>query len=323
MSRYKNAIILERRALTERICEFTLGLADGSPLPPFRAGAHVELSFGGQDGQFLRYYSLVGSLSKSSENEPTWRIAVQREDRARGSDYIHRTFKAGTEVKISQAMSPFRLSSDDQPVLLVAGGIGITAMLPMLRSCVMRNRDARMLYVGRRRDAMAYVDEVEALGGDAVTVHDEAAMGYRPDLDQLLAQQPPETTVYVCGPPPLIEGVSQAALRLGWSSDQVRHEIFNAAHKPEDHAVTVRTVSGLEVPVSPGSTLLEALESAGVETYSDCRRGECGLCITNVRNANGTIDHRDRFLTDEQKQRHQKIAICCSRPNDDLIELDI
>lgn len=323
MSRYKSATVLERRALTDRICEFTLGMADGSPLPPARAGSHIELKFGGQNGQFLRHYSLVGPLTNSSENEATWRIAVQRENRSRGSDYIHRHFSVGTKVNISQAMSPFRLSSEDRPVLLVAGGIGITAILPMLRSCVIRNRDVSMLYVGRSRDAMAYVDEIEALGGDAVTVHDEASLGTRPDLDQLLAQQPPETTVYVCGPPSLIEGIRQAAQHLGWSPDQVRHEIFNAAHKPEDHAVTVRTSSGLEVPVAPGSTLLEALESAGVETFSDCRRGECGLCITSVRDSSCSIDHRDRFLTEEQKRSNQKIAICCSRPNADLIELDI
>nr|CDQ34078.1 Toluene-4-sulfonate monooxygenase system reductase subunit TsaB1 [Virgibacillus halodenitrificans] len=321
--KYKTAVVLERRELTEHISEITLGLADDSPLPASRAGAHVEIRFGGNDGRFLRHYSLIGPLDLTSTHEPFWRIAVQRENRRRGSDYIHRHFRAGTNVLISPALSPFRLTSDDGPALLIAGGIGITAILPMLRSCVMRRRDVHMLYVGRSREAMAYVEEAEALGGDAVTVHDATALEGRPNLDALLAQQPTNTTAYVCGPPALIDGTRQAAQRLGWAPERVRHEIFNAAHKAEDHAVTVQTRSGTQIPVSPGHTLLEALEAAGAETFSDCRRGECGLCITPVSSVDTDIDHRDRFLTPDQKRSNRQIALCCSRPRSGSIALDI
>lgn len=319
---HQAAVILERQPLTERISEFILGLADGSPLPAPRAGAHVELRFGGNDGRFLRHYSLIGPLDLTSTHEPFWRIAVQRENRRRGSDYIHRHFTPGTNVLISPALSPFRLTADDGPVLLVAGGIGITAILPMLRACVMRRREVRMLYIGRSRAAMAYVEEVEALGGDAVTVHDATSSRGRPDLEALLARQPADTTAYVCGPPALIKGTRQAAQRLGWPTERVRHEVFNAAHKEEDQAVTVHT-QGTSVHVSPDHTLLEALEAAGVETFSDCRRGECGLCISPVKNIDGDIDHRDRFLTPDQKRSNRQIALCCSRPRSTSIEIDL
>ncbi|WP_136068583.1 PDR/VanB family oxidoreductase [Modicisalibacter radicis] len=319
---HQAAVVLERQPLTERICEITLGLTDGTPLPAPRAGAHVELRFGGNDGRFLRHYSLVGPLELTSAHEPFWRIAVQRENRRRGSDYIHRHFTPGTPVLMSPALSPFRLTSDDGPVLLIAGGIGVTAILPMLRACVMRRRDVRMLYVGRSRAAMAYVEEVEALGGDAVTVHDATSSRGRPDLKALLARQPAGTTVYVCGPPALIEGTRQAAQQLGWPAERLRHEVFNAAHKEEDQAVTVH-IRGTSVHVSPDHTLLEALEAAGVETFSDCRRGECGLCITPVRQVVGDIDHRDRFLTSDQKRSNRQIALCCSRPRSTSIELEL
>lgn len=319
---HQAAVILERQPLTEHISEFILGLVDGSPLPAPRAGAHVELRFGGNDGRFLRHYSLIGPLDLTSTHEPFWRIAVQRENRRRGSDYIHRHFTPGTNVLISPALSPFRLTADDGPVLLIAGGIGITAILPMLRACVMRRREVRMLYIGRSRAAMAYVEEAEVLGGDAVTVHDATSSHGRPDLEALLARQPDNTTAYVCGPPALIKGTRQAAQRLGWPTERVRHEVFNAAHKTEDQAVTVHT-RGTSVYVSPDHTLLEALESAGVETFSDCRRGECGLCITPVSNVEGDIDHRDRFLTPDQKRSNRQIALCCSRPRSTSIELDL
>ncbi|WP_419307524.1 PDR/VanB family oxidoreductase [Chromohalobacter israelensis] len=319
---HQAAVILERRPLTERICEITLGKADGTAFPAPRAGAHVELRFGGKNGRFLRHYSLVGPLDLTSSHEPFWRIAVQRKHRRRGSDYIHRHVTPGTSVLISPALSPFRLTADDGPVLLIAGGIGITAILPMLRACVMRRREVRMLYIGRSRAAMAYVEDVEALGGDAVTVHDATSSRGRPDLEALLARQPADTTAYVCGPPALIEGTRQAARRLGWPAARVRHEVFNPAHKEEDQAVTVHT-RGTSVHVSPGHTLLEALETAGVETFSDCRRGECGLCITPVSNVDGDIDHRDRFLTADQKRGNRQIALCCSRPRSTSIELDL
>ena len=321
-ARFTDAVILGRRDLTQRISKFTIGLADGTALPPARAGSHVELRFGGQNGRFLRHYSLVGPLSTTSAHEGFWRIAVQREDRRRGSDYIHRHLRPGSRLQISGEMSPFRMAQAEQNVLLVAGGIGITAMLPMLRSCVMRQVPVSMFYAGRSRAEMAFADEVEAIGGACVTLHDETALGHRPDLARLLAAQPPGTTAYVCGPAGLIQGLCDEAQRQGWAPGRVRYEVFNAAHRPDDGALTVRTASGRDVRVGAGTTILDALEMAGVDTLSDCRRGECGLCVTRLKQAT-QIDHRDRYLTDPERAAMDQIAICCSRPTGSLIELEI
>ena len=319
-ARFMEAAIAGRRDLTDRISEFTLTHADGTPLPPARAGAHVEVRFGGE-GRFLRHYSIVGPLTTDGSAEGFWRIAVQRENRQRGSDYIHRNFRPGTKLVISRAQAPFHLDVTDRQVLLVAGGIGITAMLPMLRSCKLRGVDVRMVYAGRSRAAMAFADEVAAIGGpDAVIAAEDE--GGRADFRALLADQPEGTAVYVCGPAGMMEALHAAAASLGWAPGRIRHEIFNAAHRPDDQPFIVRTRDGRAVTVGAGTTILDALEAARIDTLSDCRRGECGLCITQLCRKID-IDHRDRFLTDQEKREMDQIALCCSRPVGDVIELDI
>jgi vanillate O-demethylase ferredoxin subunit len=321
--RYIDACILGRRDLTERIAEFLIGAADRSPLPPGEAGSHIELRFGGPSGRFLRHYSLVGPLDPQPSPEPFWRIAVQREDRHRGSAFLHATFREGTRLQVSRPIGTFRLSHEPGPVLLVAGGIGITPILPMLRSLHLRNRPFRMFYAGRSRSELAFVEEVEAMGGSSVTVHDAAVAGL-PDLTGLLNAQPAGVIVYVCGPGPMIDALRSAAAGLGWDPARIRHEVFNAAHRPSDGPVTVRLRDGREVAVGPGTTILEALEAAGVDTLSDCRRGECGLCATPVRPGAAVIDHRDSYLGPAERAEGRHICVCCSRvAGGATLELDI
>src|SRR4051812_40704344 len=108
-SKYFDAVVLARRTLTDRIAEFQIAAADGQSLPLAEAGSHIELRFGGDDGRFLRHYSVVGPLGLQEGWEPFWRIAVQRENRSRGSAFIHDHFRAGTRLRISHPMNAFRL----------------------------------------------------------------------------------------------------------------------------------------------------------------------------------------------------------------------
>jgi ferredoxin-NADP reductase len=194
--RFFDAVVLDRHALTDRIVELRIGSADGEPLPMAEAGSHLELRFGGTAGHFLRQYSIVGPLTLDSDGEPFWRIAVQREDRSRGSAHIHANFRRGTRLRVSRPIGAFRLGRGQPHTLLVAGGIGITAMLPMLRSLVVRRQSFSMLYLGTRRETMAYADECLELGDEHVRLHESARDG-RPDLDDLLAFQPPGTAARV------------------------------------------------------------------------------------------------------------------------------
>lgn len=320
--KYLDAVVLARRALTTRITEFQLGAADGRALPMAEAGSHIELHFGGGEGRFLRHYSIVGPLSLSDEPERFWRIAVQREDRSRGSAFIHDSFRAGTRLRISRPINAFRLSRTQTPILLVAGGIGITPMFAMARSLRRRNIEFSMLYAGVERSAMAYANELESLCGTRLTVHEARRDGV-PDLARLLSDQLPATVAYICGPGSMIDALRDAASRLGWDTERVRFEVFNAAHKPDDESFEVRLPEGRCVKVGAGTTILDALEAAGVDTLSGCRRGECGLCVTDVGGCDGQIDHRDRYFSDEERLAGKQIAICCSRIRGRVLELSI
>ncbi len=310
--KYLDAVVLERRELTSRISEFVIGAADRSPLPTGDAGSHIEVRFGAGDGRYVRHYSLVGPLSKEPLLEPYWRIAVQREDRSRGSAYIHANFREGTRLKVSRPAAPFRLRRDVPHVLLVAGGVGITAILPMLRSLVIRKRPVSFVYIGRGRSDMAYADDVLDLGGEAVRLHFTGVSG-RPDFAGLLEVQPEGTEAYICGPGSMVDDLRRVAAQMAWPASRVHHEIFNSAHRADDGDVRVELRGGREILVGAGTTVLEALEAAGVETYSDCRRGECGLCVTDVISDPGEIDHRDHYFTDEQKRTVTRMCICVSR----------
>ena len=320
--RYFDAAVLERHNLTDRIAELKIGSADGSALPMAEAGSHIELRFGGASGYFLRHYSVVGPLTLDDQVEPFWRIAVQREDRARGSAHIHANFRNGTRLKVSHPIGAFRLTRNLPHALLIAGGIGITPILPMTRSLLIRKQSFSMLYVGVKREAMAYVDEVLAMGGDRVRLHESSRDG-TPDLETLLAFQPPGTVAYICGPGRMIDALRAIVRTQSWDENRIRFEVFNAAHRPADTDFVVRLKSGRIIEVGAGTTILDALEAARVDTLSDCRRGECGLCLTDVIDAHEGIDHRDSYLIEEEKATNTQLTICCSRPKGKLIDLDL
>ena len=320
--KYLDAVIVGRRHLTDRISEFLIVAADGAALPLAEAGSHVEMRFGGAQGRFLRHYSVVGPLSPDLPPEPFWRIAVQREDRARGSAFIHDNLIVGSPVRVSRPLNAFRLSRHRPHQLLVAGGIGITPIFAMARSLLIRHEEFSAFYAGLDRTAMAYADELEALCGNRLTLHESRTAGL-PNLDALLAAQPEGTQVYVCGPPAMIDALVAAGARLGWDPARIRFEVFNAAHRPEDSAFEVKLRDGATILVGAGTTILDALEAAGVETFADCRRGECGLCTTDVIGCDGALDHRDHFFSDADHEAGRQVTICCSRITGRVLELDI
>jgi vanillate O-demethylase ferredoxin subunit len=321
-ARYADAVVLERRELTGRIAELKIGLADRSVPPVAEAGSHLELRFGGSRGYFLRHYSVVGPLSVDDRIEPFWRIAVQREDRARGSAHIHANFRTGTRLRVSHPIGAFRLARNMPHALLIAGGIGITPILPMMRSLLIRRQSFSMLYAGISRDAMAYADDMLAMGGEHARLHEASRDGVA-DLDALLAFQPPGTIAYICGPGAMIDALRAIARARAWEQNRIRYEVFNAAHQPDDTDFAVRLKSGRIIEVGAGTTILDALEAARVDTLADCRRGECGLCLTDVLDPHEGIDHRDSYLTTEEKAAGTQLTICCSRAKGQVIDLDL
>lgn len=311
------------RPLTERVCEYLLTHVDGARLPSYSAGAHVALhTHSSTRGLIVRHYSLVGGATLTDDAPDTYRIAVQREDHARGSAHIHASFKVGTRLAIGPPINNFPLDRRDRQVLLIAGGIGITPIFSMARSLQRRRCDYRVFYAGRDVASMAYRDELAALAGDRLQLHASDVQGH-PDLPGLLRQQPEGTQVYVCGPLGMIAATHAAAQQLGWAPERVRSEMFTASVSGDATPFTVHLQrSGKTVEVGADVSILDALIAEGLPVLWDCRRGECGLCPLPVVSAEGGIEHADHYLTAEEKAADESMCICVSRARGARLVLD-
>jgi len=310
------------RELTPRVREYQLVAAPGQALARYDPGAHIALHLTSPElGAFVRHYSLVGG---PADGVACYRIAVQREDRAQGSDFIHRTFAQGTRLQISAPRNNFLLGRNDARSLLIAGGIGITPIYAMLASVVRRNKDFAFVYSGRTAEQLAYRDEAMQLAGARGRLHLSGEDGANLlDLRALLAAQGPDTTAYVCGPAGMVQATHQAAATLGWEPGRVRSEFFGVAGSPHDVAFEVHLAkSGRCISVGRNSSILEALTAAGVELLYDCRRGECGLCPLTVLAADGPIEHRDRYLSAEERAAGNTLCLCVSRIQGQSLTLD-
>ncbi len=317
------------RQLAPRIREYLLTSVDGSAMERCEPGSHIELhTTSPVSGPIVRHYSLLGGHGLVDDPSNTYRVAVQREDRQRGSAHIHDSFAVGTRLQISVPKMNFALGRRDPNVLLIAGGIGITPIYSMLRSVVKRDAPFSMVYAGRSIADMALVDEVKELAGSRVTIHESHPAGLNGpvthvDLKALLLAQPEGTHVYVCGPTPMVDAARATAKKLGWPADHVHSELFASGPTGNEVAFNVQLKKlGRTIHVGRDTTILDAITAAGVPALFDCRRGECGLCPMTVLEADGPIDHHDRFLSDDDKASGKTLCICVSRTRGQTLVLD-
>jgi len=313
------------RQLTPRVREYLLSTLNGQPLPAAPPGSHIELHTSSPlDGPLVRHYSLIGGIGSWDDHPNNYRIAVQREDRARGSAYIHDSFAIGTRLQISAPKNNFQLDRRDRKSLLIAGGIGVTPILSMLRSLARRGREYEVFYAGRSLAEMAYRQDIQRLAGTRATLHVSDSNGTnRPDLHTLLSSQPDGTTVYVCGPAAMVSATQQTAAALKWDPRRVRSELFSAG--PTGAEVAFEVVlkrSDRRIHVGRDTSILDALIAAGVAPLSDCRRGECGLCPLTVLAADGPLQHRDRYLSAQEQAAGDTLCICVSRLQGSTLILD-
>lgn len=320
-----DVVVCGIRQLTPRVREYLLSTVDGQALPDYAPGSHIELHTASPlNGPLVRHYSLIGGIGNWDDAANIYRIAVQREDRARGSAHIHGSFALGTRLQVSAPKNNFRLDRRDAKSLLIAGGIGVTPILAMLRSLARRGREYEVFYAGRTADDMAYRQDIQRLAGTRAHIHLSGADGTnRPDLRALLATQPHGTTVYVCGPALMVAATQQAAAALGWDAQRVRSELFTAGPTGDEVAFeVVLQQSGRRIHVGRDTSILDAMTAAGVQTLFDCRRGECGLCPLAVLEADGPLQHRDRYLSDEEHAAGDSLCICVSRLRGSTLVLD-
>ncbi|MER5962563.1 PDR/VanB family oxidoreductase [Streptomyces sp. NPDC002057] len=283
---------------------------EGSGLPGWQPGAHVDLVL---PSGLVRQYSLCGDPADSSAYTVATRLIEEEQGGRGGSREVHDRLQEGVEIAIRGPRNRFPLV-DSPAYVFVAGGIGITPVLPMLRAAEAAGAEWRLVYCGRSRATMPYLAEIEALGGGRTTVVAEDESG-RPDLG-FLAGIPAGTLVYCCGPDGLMDAVA-AAMPEGRTP---RLERFSAAATTGGTAFEVELRrSGRTVRVAADQSVLAAVgeELPGL-TYS-CRQGFCGTCQQRV--LEGEIDHRDELLTDAE--RDDSMLICVSRCVGKRLVLDL
>lgn len=315
-----------RQRLAEDVVGLELTDPAGGLLPPWSPGAHVDVTV--RPG-LVRQYSLCGDPA----DRATWRIAVLREAAGRGgSMHLHDRVGVGSVLPVGGPRNAFPLVEAGR-YLLIAGGIGITPLLPMAAELAARGADWRLLYGGRRRGAMAFAEEL-GRHGDRVVLHPQDTHGLlplEPVLDDLRAAGQPgsaepgsaEPAIYCCGPEGLLGAVERlCAARPAGALHVERFRPAVAARQDTDRAFDVQIAgSGRVIRVAAGRSVLEALEAAGLGVPSSCRDGTCGTCETRV--VAGPVDHRDSVLTAAEHSRGETMMICVSRSSGERLVLDI
>ena len=310
-----NLRVASRTQRSARVISLELRDEKVSELPAFDPGAHVEVVIPHLGGPLVRHDSLVSDPAERR----SYTIAVLRADDSRGgSDFLHDHVRVGDSLTVSEPRNEFPLRPGAEHVVLLAGGIGITALLGMARHLVSTGRSFELHYAARTPEELVFRRELEAMRLPQCHYHAPGRASL--DLVDLLGHAPPVTHVYVCGPRGLIEATRDAARRLKWDEGRVHRESFGPSANRGDGKLRVRLAqSGIDLDVAPGTTLLDALVLAGAFLAYDCRRGECGSCA--VRVLEGRPVHRDVCLSDEA--RRTLLCTCVSWAEGAELTLDV
>ena len=290
------------------IKRFALSRPDGTALPSYSGGSHVVVSVPGADRLHKNAYSLMGN----PQHLDTYHIAVRRHTTSRGgSRLLHDEIDVEAKLSISHPLNLFPLARLGRKHILIAGGIGVTPILAHAHDLVRLGAPFEVHYAFRSPEQAAFADVLEDLAASHLHRYC-TARGDRIDFAAILADQPLGTHLYVCGPAAFIDATRTAARVLGWSSSHVHSEQFLSPPTGSAfHAHLAR--SGKRIEVTPDTSLLEAIEQAGVAAPQSCRGGACGQCETEVLEADGEIAHHDVFLSDSDKAGGHKIMLCVSR----------
>jgi ferredoxin-NADP reductase len=303
---------------TPAVRALELRAVGGGELPPFEAGAHVDVYL---PNGIIRQYSIW-----SDPNDRTrYGIAVLKVVDSRGGSVAVHALEAGARIKIAPPRNTFALVETVPASLLVAGGIGVTPLVAMASRLATLRRPFTMHYCARRRVDAAFVPQLQALTAKgALSLHfSEETYPGRFHARAVLAAAPPEAHVYVCGPARLIESVLAAGRELGWSEDRLHSELFKAAPLDADaQAFDLHLIrSGRVLHVSARQTALDVLVAHGIGIPSSCAQGICGTCVTKV--LDGVPEHRDRYLTSAEHESGTLFTPCCSRARTPVLVVDL
>jgi ferredoxin-NADP reductase len=303
-----------------RVKQFRLVTLSGEALPAFSPGSHILVTMRDWDRTIRNAYSLMGSPRDRS----SYRISVLRTENSRGgSRFLHEHVQVGSTLSISGPVNLFPMQQSARKHLLIAGGIGITPFLPMMEDLSDRDLPFELNYSVRSVERGAYLADLLQRYPDRVRYY-RTGDGERIPLAGVLRRQPLGTHLYVCGPPAMIDGVSEQARLAGWPGDSVHAERFSSAGNAGWDSFDVQLArSQRMVRVGSEETLLEAIEAAGVDAPYLCRGGACGQCETAVLSADGALQHNDHYLPSAERAQGKKIMICVSRFAGRTLVLDL
>ncbi|SDB96274.1 Cytochrome P450 [Raineyella antarctica] len=301
-------VVVARREESEGVISLELEAPDGAELPAWSPGAHVDVEIGDIVGDGIgRQYSLCSDPA----DRRRWRLGVLREADSRGgSTHLHDTLRVGDHLPISRPRNNFPFL-EAKHYLFIAGGIGITPLLPMIRAAHSRGADWHLLYGGRNRASMAYLDELARYGHRVVVApQDEAGLL---DLASVLGRPQDDVLVYACGPEPLLQAIEGSMVE--WPESALHLERFRPVEHQgtgPDEAFTVEFAdSGHTAEVPADRTILQVAEEFGINVFSSCREGTCGTCETPI--LEGRADHRDSLLSPRERAAQDAMMICVSR----------
>lgn len=307
------------RQLTPRIRAYELRHRDNEPLPEFKAGAHLQLPVTPENGkQELRHYSICSNPKRRDIYE----VAVLKEPQGQGGSVsIHQNLQLGHNLNCAQPANYFSLNDDSRPVVLFAGGIGITPIKAMAQALKCRGTEFSIHYAGRSQKEMAFQDRMRREFPDDLTLY-SAEDKQRLDIQSIMLQAVEDTVFYVCGPTSLIDGVIEAGVQLGIDEGRIRYERFKAASTQDAKALTLELArSNKKIQVDKDQSVLDAILSEGIKLPFSCRSGECKTCAVTV--LDGDPQHHDNCLTEDERNTKNLMCPCVSRSHSDVLTLDL
>ncbi|MGI4855900.1 MAG: cytochrome P450/oxidoreductase [Janthinobacterium lividum] len=310
--------IASRTTEADGIVSLELVSPDGTPLPRFTAGSHIDIKLA---NGIVRQYS----LSNDPDATSSYRIAVLRETASRGgSAAVHQELTVGKTLHIGLPRNLFTLEESAPASVLIAGGIGITPLLSMAYRLHALAAPMSLHYASRSRSRAAFLEELRRapFASNVFSHFDDDAGAPRLDVRAILRAAAPQAHLYCCGPRGFIDHVSAAARELNWGEDRIHVEHFAGTPLLEGAPFDVVAArSGVTLHVPSDKTILEVLTNAGINVASSCHSGVCSTCTTRV--LDGVPDHRDMVLSPEERNGNRLITVCCSRSKTQQLVLDI
>ncbi|WP_009478339.1 PDR/VanB family oxidoreductase [Rhodococcus sp. JVH1] len=310
----------------EDVVSVELNALDDAPLPSWQPGDHIDLHL--RPG-LIRQYSLCGA----SSDHRRYLIAVKREPRSRGgSEYVHTTLRPGDTITIAPPRSKFPLTESSHPAILIAAGIGITPITSMAKALQLQGKPFSLNYFARSPAHVVFADE---WADQDFSEHVRILLGLdsegvRTELDKLARNSDISSHLYVCGPGGFMTTTLSCFKDAGFADAQLHFEKFapddtmadrTPTGQPQGSFVVRAQHSGVETEVREDESIVEALARCGLEVPVSCEQGICGTCVSGV--LSGTPDHRDDYLTDDEKAADSQMCVCVSRSTSDVLVLDL